>query len=86
MRIATSDRRTKALDGQADIARRLQTMSGMGPLTVLAIEAFAPQMETFKRARDFSPWLGLVPKQHPMVRKCASAASPRPGRVTSANC
>jgi transposase len=30
----------------------------------MAIETFAPPMETFKRGRDFAAWLGLVPKQH----------------------
>ncbi|BAB52414.1 transposase [Mesorhizobium japonicum MAFF 303099] len=29
----------------------------------MAIEAFAPPMESFRRGRDFSAWLGLVPLQ-----------------------
>lgn len=77
-RIATSDRRIKALAGQADIARRLQTMPGVGPLTALAVEAFAPPMENFKCGRDFSAWLGLVPKQH------SSGGKERLGRVSKA--
>ena len=52
VRIATSDRRIKSLAGQADISRRLQTMPGVGPLTALAVEAFAPPMETFKCGRQ----------------------------------
>lgn len=44
--------------------RRLQTMPGIGPITAMAVEAFAPPMETFKRGRDFAAWLGLVPVQH----------------------
>lgn len=44
--------------------RRLQTMSGVGPLTSVAIDSFAPDMRTFRRGRDFAAWLGLVPKQH----------------------
>jgi transposase len=43
---------------------RLQTMPGIGPITAMAIETFAPPMQTFKRGRDFSAWLGLVPVQH----------------------
>jgi transposase len=43
---------------------RLQTMPGVGPITAVAIEAFAPPMMTFKRGRDFAAWLGLVPVQH----------------------
>jgi transposase len=77
-RIATSDRRIKALAGQGDIARRLQTMPGVGPLTALAVEAFAPPMEHFKCGRDFAAWLGLVPKQH------SSGGKERLGRVSKA--
>lgn len=43
---------------------RLQTMPGIGPITAMAIETFAPPMETFRRGRDFAAWLGLVPRQN----------------------
>lgn len=43
---------------------RLTSMPGVGLHTALAIEAFAPDMSHFKRGRNFSAWLGLVPKQH----------------------
>jgi transposase len=46
------------------ISRQLQTMPGVGPIGALAIEAFAPPMEQFRRGRDFAAWLGLVPRQH----------------------
>ena len=49
---------------RGDTTARLQTMPGIGPITALAIEAFAPPLETFKRGRDFAAWLGLVPIQH----------------------
>ena len=77
-RIATSDRRIKALPAQADVARRLQTMPGVGPMTALAIEAFAPPMDSFTCGRDFAAWLGLVPKQH------SSGGKARHGRVSKA--
>ena len=32
-------------------------------ITAMAIEAFAPPRETFRRGRDFAAWLGLVPMQ-----------------------
>ncbi|ESZ60200.1 hypothetical protein X727_30985 [Mesorhizobium sp. L103C119B0] len=51
-----------ALSREAE-ARRLQTMPGVGPIAALAIETFAPPMETFKCGRDFAAWLGLVPLQ-----------------------
>lgn len=40
------------------------SMPGMGPITAMAIEAFAPTMSTFRKGRDFAAWLGLVPKHH----------------------
>ena len=46
------------------MTRRLQTMPGVGPITAMAIETFAPPMEVFCRGRDFAAWLGLVPVQH----------------------
>jgi transposase len=56
--------RLKTLAAETDTARRFQTMPGVGPLTALAVEAFAPDMAQFRRGRDFAAWLGLVPRQH----------------------
>jgi transposase len=47
-----------------ETTRRLQTMPGVGPITALAIETFAPPMDVFKCGRNFAAWLGLVPRQH----------------------
>ena len=33
-------------------------------ITAMAVSAFAPPMEIFRRGRDFAAWVGLVPKQH----------------------
>ena len=51
-------------------------MPGVGPMTALAVEAFAPDMSCFRRGRDFSAWLGLVPKQH------STGGKDRLGRVS----
>jgi len=54
------DAKTKALKELAagtDTARCLQTMPGVGPLTALAVEAFAPDMAQFRCGRDFAAWL-----------------------------
>jgi len=48
----------------AETPRRLQTMPGVGPITAVAVETFAPPMDQFRRGRDFAAWLGLVPRQH----------------------
>lgn len=46
------------------VARRLMTVPGIGPLIATAIAVLAPPPETFRKARDFAAWLGLVPRQH----------------------
>ena len=45
-------------------ARRMQTMPGIGPMSAMAIQAFCPPAENFRKGRDFAAWLGLVPRQH----------------------
>ena len=77
-RIEARTKAVKDLAEASDAARRLQTMPGVGPLTALAVEAFAPDMGTFRRGRDFAAWLGLVPRQH------SSGGKERLGRVSKA--
>ena len=47
-----------------EVARRLMTMPGIGHLIITAIAVLAPSPGTFRKARDFATWLGLVPRQH----------------------
>ena len=47
-----------------EVARRLMTVPGIGPLIATAIAVLAPAPETFRCARDFAAWLGLTPRQH----------------------
>ena len=54
--------------------RGAMTVPGVGPIT--ALQAFAPPLETFRRGRDFSAWLGLVPRQH------TTAGKPRLGKLS----
>lgn len=61
-----------------DVARRLQTIPGVGPLTALAVETFAPEMSTFKGGRNFAAWLGLVPRQF------SSGGREKLGRISKA--
>ena len=78
VRIDARTGKIKALAAEADTARRLQTIPGVGPLTALAVEAFAPPMETFRCGRDFAAWLGLVPRQF------SSGGKERLGRTSKA--
>lgn len=63
-KIAGLDRTMRVEADRAATTRRLQTMPGIGPISAMAIEAFAPPMEGFRKGRDFAAWLGLVPRQH----------------------
>jgi transposase len=77
-RIKTKTDTATELAKDADTARRLQTMPGIGPITALAIETFAPPMEVFGCGRSFASWLGLVPRQH------SSGGKARLGRISKA--
>ncbi len=77
-RIDAKTQKAKELAAQADTSRRLQTMPGVGPLTALALEAFAPDMSSFRCGRDFAAWLGLVPRQF------SSGGRERLGKVSKA--
>jgi transposase len=68
----------KFLAAQTDVAQRLQTMPGVGPMTALAVEAFTPDMAHFECGRNVAAWLGLVPRQYSSGRK------ERLGRVSKA--
>ena len=63
-RIAVLEKTVAQEAARGAMTRRLQTMPGVGPITAMAIETFAPPMDVFKRGRDFAAWLGLVPRQH----------------------
>ena len=58
-------------------AARLMTIPGGGPITAMALQAFAPPMESFRRGRDFAAWLGLVPRQHSTGASRGGARYPR---------
>ena len=47
-----------------ELAKRLMTIPGVGPVVATAVEALAPPMEIFRKGRDFAAWLGLTPLQH----------------------
>ena len=61
---------------QDEDAARLMTIPGVGLITAMALLAFAPPMESFRRGRDFAAWLGLVPRQH------STGGKPRLGKIS----
>ena len=48
----------------SEVARRLMTIPGIGPLIATALATLAPPPEIFRKGRDFAAWLGLTPRQH----------------------
>lgn len=57
-----------------ETARRLTTISGIGPITAVTVV----DIGVFKSARHFAAWLGLVPRQH------STGGKTRLGRITKA--
>ncbi len=62
--IGTLDAEITRRAKENDVARRLMKVPGIGPLIATAIAVLAPPPATFRKARDFAAWLGLVPRQH----------------------
>ena len=61
--VAILDKEIARRAREDEVARRLMTIPGIGPIAATAIAALAPPAETFKRGRDFAAWLGLTPRQ-----------------------
>ncbi len=53
-----------ALADRDDVARRLMTIPGIGALAATALLAAVGDARQFRRGRDLSAWLGLVPAQY----------------------
>lgn len=57
-------RQLRQIARQNDVARRLMTMPGIGPVTAVSIAVLAAPPEMFRKGRDFAAWIGLAPRQH----------------------
>jgi transposase len=79
-KIADLDKTLREAAAAGTTTRRLQTMPGIGPITAMAIESFAPPMESFRRGRDFGAWLGLVPLQRSTGGKCQLGKTSKMGQ------
>ena len=75
-KVAELDRALRAAAREDEEAARAMTVPGVGPVTALALQALAPPLAGFRRGRDFSAWLGLVPRQH------TTGGKPRLGKVS----
>jgi transposase len=46
-----------------ETSKRLDDIPGVGPALATALVASVADPRAFRSGRDFSPWIGLVPKQ-----------------------
>ena len=75
-KIAEQEKELRAAAREDEEAVRAMTVPGVGPVTAMALQAMAPPLASFRRGRDFSAWLGLVPRQH------TTGGKPRLGKVS----
>jgi transposase len=74
--ILTFDQRINAWHRSSETSRRLDELPGVGPALATALVASIPDPKVFRSGRDFSAWIGLVPKQN------SSGGRERLGNIT----
>ena len=57
------DRMINAWHRSNETSKRLDEIPGVGPVLATALIASVADPKTFRSGRDFSAWIGLVPKQ-----------------------
>jgi transposase len=62
--ILAFDRMILAWHRSNQTSKRLHYIPGVGPMLATALVACVADPSTFRSARNFSAWIGLVPKQH----------------------
>jgi transposase len=58
------DRMILAWHRSNETSRRLDAIPGVGPMLATALVAGVADPKAFRSGRNFSAWIGLVPKQH----------------------
>jgi transposase len=58
------DRMIMAWHQSNEANKRLDAMPGVGPILATALVASVADPRAFRSGRNFSAWIGLVPKQH----------------------
>ena len=61
--IAGLERELRRRASQDQATRRLLEIPGVGPITATALSATIAEPTSFRSAREFAAWLGLVPRQ-----------------------
>jgi len=63
-RIGQLDQEIQTIASESAVAKRLQQLRGVGPITATALVATLGDGKAFRKGRDFAVSLGLTPKQH----------------------
>jgi transposase len=58
------DRMIRVWHRSSEASRRLDEIPGVGPVLATALVGSVADPKAFRSGRDFSAWIGLVPKQH----------------------
>jgi transposase len=69
------DRMIMAWHRSNETSKRLNCIPGVGPLLATALVVSVAGPKTFRSGRNFSAWIGLVPKQHTSGGRRSSAVS-----------
>ena len=64
VQILEFDRMIRAWHRSSEVSRRLEDIPGVGPVLATALVASLADPRAFRSGRDFSAWIGLVPKQN----------------------
>jgi transposase len=76
--ILEADRRIRDCHRSSEVSRRLAEIPGVGPLIATALVATVPDPHAFRSGRDFSAWIGLVPRED------STGGKARPGHISKA--
>ena len=76
----------RARHRSSEASRRLDDIPGVGPALATALVASVADPKAFRSGRDFSPWIGLVPKQEPAVARTRSVISANEAIAICAAC
>lgn len=76
VRLQAIDRSILALQRTDEVAQRLSTIPGIGPVGATALAASVADPGQFRSGREFAAWLGLTPSQN------SSGGKDRLGRIT----
>lgn len=63
-RVAELDRDIQRQATENAVAKRLQQIPGIGPITATALVSAIGDGSQFRRGRDMAAWVGLTPRQH----------------------